>query len=292
MIACTLTFVRTRLRLAGLLLLGLSAVSASAQLSDAARSSRCAENHQAIAMLEAQRANGGRVDISMARAEVASMNARYARMQKIEALAATGRLLGGWDANADYELESEKKAIAASALKYNVACGTFYSDSFAAECIRAFERMITEAAAAPPPDRQTLDRLIAAYRGNVTALECDRLAAAEQAAIASRQPPASGCNGFTGKWNTNYGPMWLVANGSSITGFYDWTGSNGPRHDTLSGTISGNVAEGTYSQPGYPNPDYESGRFRFELSGNSFSGTGWSRSGTTGLAWSGTCARQ
>jgi hypothetical protein len=34
----------------------------------------------------------------------------------------------------------------------------------------------------------------------------------------------------------------------------------------------------------------QGGGFRFELHGNGFSGTGWSKSGGNGLAWSGTCA--
>jgi hypothetical protein len=272
-----------RLPCVAALLLGLGAVTASAQI--ATQQDRCAENREAIALLEAQRANGGRLDNSLARRELAAMRGHYQRIEQIEALRATERLVGGFDTDeSDRLVEAEKRAIAASARKYGIQCMSFYSDGFAADCIGDFERMVRAAEAAPPPDPRQVEQLLAAYRSNLAALRCDE---SRQAAA----PAATrGCQGFTGKWNTNYGPMWLVENGGSITGFYDWVGSAGPRHDTLSGTVTGNVAEGQYSQPGYPNPDYQSGRFRFERSGTSFSGAGWSKSGGSSLAWSGTCA--
>ena len=278
-----------RIRGVAVLAFALVAVTASAQLDRRNSDAQCAENRQAIGVLEAQRANGGRVDLSMARSELDTMRAHAKRIEQIEALRATGSLLGRMSLDqADQQLESEKQAIAASARKYDVTCINLYSDDFETKCVAKFEQMMRRAAAAPPPDPQAVERLIAAYRGNLAALRCGDTGAKPAPQTASN--PGPGCHGFTGKWNTNYGPMWLVANGGSITGFYDWVGSAGPRHDTLTGTVTGNVAEGRYSQPGYPNPEYESGRFRFELHGNSFSGAGWSRSGGSSLGWSGTCA--
>ena len=277
-----------RLRCAALLILSLVAVTASAQMYPPDRLERCAEYRQALASLQAQRANGGRLDTSMARAELDRMRAHYARLQKIEALQATGTLLGGYDL-ADREIQVEERAIVASAGKYAVQCGAPSATNFAADCIARFAQMIDRSATAVP-DPQAVERAIADYQYSINAMKCGELEAASQAsASVQAQAAAPGCHGFTGKWKTGYGPMWLVQNGSSITGFYDWVGSNGPRHDTLSGTVNGNVAEGTYSQPGYPNPEYQSGRFRFELSGNSFSGQGWSKSGGNSLGWDGTC---
>jgi hypothetical protein len=264
---------------------GLLTVAASAQLSEGERLDRCASNRQAVAALEAQRDHPGAMDTSMARAELGRMKAHFTRLRQIEALRATGGLLGGWQpSEVDRQLELETDAIVTSARKYNV-CESYIGAYPVEGCITQFEQMIAAAAAAPPPDPQVVQRQLAVYRNNLVALGC---AGADQAAAAAGSGP--GCHGFTGKWDTNYGPMWLVQNGSSITGFYDWVGSAGPRHDTLSGNVAGNVAEGTYSQPGYPNPDYQSGRFRFVLRGNGFTGEGWKRGGGGAMGWGGTCA--
>ncbi|MFZ5669372.1 MAG: hypothetical protein ACOY4K_07745 [Pseudomonadota bacterium] len=100
-----------------------------------------------------------------------------------------------------------------------------------------------------------------------------------------------GCRGFVGTWNTNYGPMWIGGTGTSINGSYEWNANGRPRKDTLSGSVNGNVATGSFSQPGYPDPQWASGTFTFTLSadGRSFSGTGTNAYGTTSLPWSGTC---
>ena len=104
----------------------------------------------------------------------------------------------------------------------------------------------------------------------------------------------AGCVGFAGVWNTNYGPLWMYDNGrGGIEGRYDWNPPSGPRRgDRLSGNLAGNVLQGQYVQPGFPDPRWAQGGFRFELAvdGNSFNGSGTSSDGGTTTPWSGTCA--
>lgn len=106
------------------------------------------------------------------------------------------------------------------------------------------------------------------------------------------QASANGCDGFVGTWNTNYGPMWIGGSEGAINGGYEWTGAGGHRTDTLSGSVSGNTATGTYSQPGYYDPQWASGRFTFTLSsdGQSWSGSGTNADGSASMGWNGTCA--
>ena len=83
-----------RFRGVAVLAFALVAVTASAQPDRRNSDAQCAENRQAIAVLEAQQANGGRVDLSMARSELDTMRAHAKRIDQIEALRATGSLLG------------------------------------------------------------------------------------------------------------------------------------------------------------------------------------------------------
>jgi len=285
MLGCTPARIRGRLRLFALLLFGLSAVSASAQLSEADRLARCANNRQAITALESRlTASWSRPQIAEARVGMDRFKAYYARGLVLKAKQGkTGQ---------DYhELDWLSAQLEATSRAFNIPC-VRQQGGCAPALIRRFESEIARSTAALP-ERDAGERQIAAHRSNLAALHCDELPSGTEAVVASvAERPAGGCNGFVGTWNTNYGPMWIQGNGSSITGAYEWTGSNGRRRDSFTGTVTGNVAEGTYSQPGYPNPDYQSGRFRFELHGSSFSGTGWSRSGGGGLAWNGTCASQ
>lgn len=111
-------------------------------------------------------------------------------------------------------------------------------------------------------------------------------------AAVARRTSRNGCEGFAGTWDTNYGPMWLTGSGAAVSGSYEWSGAGGHRDgDTLTGSMNGNVLEGTYSQPGYPEARWRSGKLRFVLSadGNSFAGEAWDSNGASGGAWNGTC---
>lgn len=95
------------------------------------------------------------------------------------------------------------------------------------------------------------------------------------------------CSPFEGVWTTNYTPITFRRNGNRVTGSYEYSGAS-----TLSGTLSGNVLEGEYSQPNYPNASYRRGRFMFVLSadGQSFTGQWWDANGNLGgSAWNGRC---
>ena len=99
------------------------------------------------------------------------------------------------------------------------------------------------------------------------------------------QATTSGCTSWSGLWSTTYGAMQLTQSGSSVTGAYDYQGG------TISGTASGNVLVGTWSQqPSYAPPN-DAGDLQFTLSadGRSFSGQ-W-RYGSAGdyqTDWTGT----
>lgn len=96
---------------------------------------------------------------------------------------------------------------------------------------------------------------------------------------------SAGCVGFTGRWSTYGGQAPMTISGSS--GTYVFRGIQ----STVSGSISGNKLSGTYTQPGYPQEQWTSGRFEFVLSpdGNSFSGIGWDKYGKASDSWNGTC---
>ena len=98
--------------------------------------------------------------------------------------------------------------------------------------------------------------------------------------LASARPAAA--NTWAGVWNSDFGQLTLAASGSgSYTGY-----SPG----TVSGTVTGNVDKGTWSQPGDPPKE---GTFAFTLSasGHSFTGTWAYKGGGCGTAcgWNGTC---
>jgi hypothetical protein len=96
--------------------------------------------------------------------------------------------------------------------------------------------------------------------------------------------PAAGCTTWAGTWSTDYGTMQLTQSGSSVIGAYDYQGGR------LSGTVSGNVLSGSWSElPSYTAPN-DAGDFVFTLAseGSSFTG-GW-RYGSSGgfSSWGGT----
>lgn len=102
----------------------------------------------------------------------------------------------------------------------------------------------------------------------------------------SGQGSNQACNGFAGRWETNYVPLTFVIDGKKAIGSYVYSGIN----CTISGTINGNVLEGDYSQPGYGDPRAQRGRVRFELSGQSWSGGWYYADGVYGGNWTGKCA--
>jgi hypothetical protein len=96
------------------------------------------------------------------------------------------------------------------------------------------------------------------------------------------------CPDWTGTWSTTFGPMHLTSSGNAIVGTYIYQGAEG----RISGTVSGNVLAGTWSEPPtYQAPEH-AGDFRFVLAqdGRSFSGQ-W-RNGSSGNFnpnWTGSC---
>ena len=94
------------------------------------------------------------------------------------------------------------------------------------------------------------------------------------------------CVPFEGVWITNYTPITFRRSGNRVTGSYEYQGAS-----TLSGTLTENVLEGEYSQPFYPNPIYQRGRFRLVLNadGQSFTGQWWDANGASSGAWNGRC---
>lgn len=99
-------------------------------------------------------------------------------------------------------------------------------------------------------------------------------------------PQPSGCS-FTGKWNTDWGPLTLTQSGSQVTGTYE--------HDNgrFSGTVQGSTVRGTWSEaPSYAPPN-DAGDAEFTLGSDCRTFTGRWRYGTTGAwgasaSWSGT----
>jgi hypothetical protein len=92
--------------------------------------------------------------------------------------------------------------------------------------------------------------------------------------------------GWTGTWETTYGTMVLSQTGNQVTGNYE--------HDSghITGTVSGNVLTGTWSEaPTYSPANNDAGDVQLTISpdGNSFTG-GW-RHGSSGgwtMNWTGT----
>jgi hypothetical protein len=82
-------------------------------------------------------------------------------------------------------------------------------------------------------------------------------------------PNNSGDNIWAGKWDTEqWGEMTLQQNGSKVTGEYEWDGGK------ITGTVSGNMLKGTWSEAPTYQPENDAGDFEFTISsdGNSFSG--------------------
>jgi len=90
---------------------------------------------------------------------------------------------------------------------------------------------------------------------------------------------------WAGTWETTYGTMILSQSGNQVTGSYEH--SNG----IITGTVSGNVLYGTWSEaPTYTAPDY-AGDVQLTISPNGFTFTGGWRNGSSGswsMNWNGT----
>ena len=90
---------------------------------------------------------------------------------------------------------------------------------------------------------------------------------------------------WAGTWETTYGTMILSQSGNQVTGSYEH--SNG----IITGTVSGNILYGTWSEaPTYTAPDY-AGDVQLTISPNGFTFTGGWRNGSSGswsMNWNGT----
>ena len=96
----------------------------------------------------------------------------------------------------------------------------------------------------------------------------------------------SGSSDFSGKWSTtNFGGMTLIQNGNSVSGSYS--------HDNgkISGTVTGNILKGTWSEAPSYSPSDDAGDMEFTLAQDGNSWTGRWRYGSSGdwyPDWTGT----
>ncbi len=121
--------------------------------------------------------------------------------------------------------------------------------------------------------RADVRRQIADHKTNLAALRCDT-------AVGSK-----GCSGFAGRWDS--GGNGLVTLSASGSGTYLWR----DRTNTITGSVSGNVLDGTWSQLWHPEPRFRNGKVRFKLApdGNSWTGEWWDANGARAGHWNGTC---
>jgi hypothetical protein len=86
---------------------------------------------------------------------------------------------------------------------------------------------------------------------------------------------------FTGKWNTNWGPMDITQKGSQVMGHY-----TGQYKGIIEGTVSGNRLDFTWSQP---DGQFGKGYFIISSDGSSINGAwGMKDSDSDGGPWTGT----
>ena len=90
---------------------------------------------------------------------------------------------------------------------------------------------------------------------------------------------------WTGTWDSpEWGEMSLVQNGNKVTGQYEWQGGK------ITGTVSGNMLKGTWSESPSYEPPNDAGDFEFTISADGKSFTGRWRYGSSGDwkgSWSG-----
>ena len=101
-----------------------------------------------------------------------------------------------------------------------------------------------------------------------------------------------GCTPFHGVWtDTSFGTTITFQRiGNRVTGRYVFRGIA----SSISGVVSGNVLEGEYFQPGYPDARYQRGRLRFVINpdGRSWNGRAWDVNGGNEQPWNGVCPRR
>lgn len=85
---------------------------------------------------------------------------------------------------------------------------------------------------------------------------------------------------WTGTWSTNWGTMQLVQAGNQVTGTYVYDNGH------ITGTVSGNVLTGQWSEAPSYSPPSDAGDFEFVMGENCNSFTGQWRYGSSG-GWSG-----
>src|SRR5688500_2798952 len=95
------------------------------------------------------------------------------------------------------------------------------------------------------------------------------------APAASPAPAALACTS-TGAWDTAFGEMRLTQSGSTVTGDYAWD------EGRLSGTATGNVLNGAWTEAHSRQPPDDAGDFAFTMADDCRSFTGTWRYGSTG----------
>ena len=220
------------------------------------------------------------------RARMVSYEAEAQQLREDEPIVRSARLLGPSRLDrliTEYRLDlgnvndHAAKHRAQQVLNYLEALGKAYStgvvgpngDALLAQMVRRRDELSTN---------------ISHSRAAMESLRCGATAATDLRPSDPNATSASGCQGYSGVWNTNWGVV--TFNGSA--GSYLFRGIN----SSISGTIQGRRYSGHYHQPGFPDPEYASGEVIFTLSadGNSWSGESWNRSHTVMQPWSGTCA--
>jgi hypothetical protein len=81
---------------------------------------------------------------------------------------------------------------------------------------------------------------------------------------------------WTGTWSTNWGEMRLTQSGSSVNGDYDW------RQGLVTGTVTGNALNGTWTEGPSRRPPNDAGDFAFTMAEDCASFTGKWRYGSEG----------
>lgn len=252
----------------------LAAAPAAAQISEADRLQRCANNREALTRIN-----------SVFRAPVAVTEEHVARMRT--ALVSIRRQV------AEYQLELDemrflaaagepyprttylnelRQGIAATARAVNIVC-TVMDDGCPMRIVPVLERAIDEAVARLERDRAT-EAEAQRYQTNLMALRCDQGTYAEGTVLDTAQ-------WMTGTFDSDFGVMSFGPGGGS----YDYQGGR-----LAVSSINGNVVQGRWQQTrsGHPCPDGGYwGNFRFQFSERGFSGS-YDYCGTAaGGSWSG-----
>jgi hypothetical protein len=261
-----------KLRLLVLLAVGLAAVSASAQMSEADRLARCANNREALEQLEARFAGHLRwnaVRISEARTAVRRIKAASARAGQIASeLSRRARLTNRQYSAEDARLHGEMRRLILSIEETGMAfgIGCRLKDFCEDEVLETLEPMIS-AATRQLPEWQAAARQMAAHRSNLMALGCDPLGSEADEEIAA---DGTGC-GLGEVWNA-------TESGHSMK----FTRRGGTNIFIVTGTVNGQpfkaeqnifIAGNNVTINRYQASDGNSCNFKGTLQGSSASGT-------------------